>query len=64
VSESAARAVLLSSDLSGLTSGHCARIRARGVRVVGLAQDSWGGNASPRSASTMSSRRRIRRRLS
>jgi hypothetical protein len=41
VSESAARAVLLSSDLSGLTSGHCARIRARGVRVVGLAQDSW-----------------------
>lgn len=35
------QAVLLSSDLAGLTSGHCARIRARGVRVVGLAQDSW-----------------------
>jgi hypothetical protein len=41
VSEAASAAVLLSSDLTGLTSGHCARIRAAGVRLVGLAMDSW-----------------------
>ena len=35
------QAVLLSPDLAGLTCGHCARIRARGIRIVGLAQDSW-----------------------
>ena len=32
--------VLVSPDLSGLTAGHCARVRARGVRVAGLAKDS------------------------
>ena len=41
VSDAETAAVLLSSDLAGLTSGHCARIRARGTRVVGLARDSW-----------------------
>ena len=32
--------VLLSPDLSGLTVAHCARVRACGVRIVGLARDS------------------------
>ena len=32
-------AVLLSPDLSGLTAAHCARVRARGVRITGLAGD-------------------------
>lgn len=32
-------AVLVSPDLSGLTSAHCARVRACGVRLVGLARD-------------------------
>jgi hypothetical protein len=41
VSEARTPAVLLSCDLAGLTPGHCARIRAAGVRVVGLAKDSW-----------------------
>ena len=41
VSETDVAAVLLSCDLAGLDSGHCARIRARGVCVVGLAKDSW-----------------------
>jgi hypothetical protein len=35
-----AATVLVSPDLSGLTAGHCARARARGVRVAGLAKDS------------------------
>lgn len=35
-----ATAILLSPDLSGLTPGHCARLRARGLRLVGLALDS------------------------
>ncbi len=35
-----AATVLVSPDLSGLTAGHCARVRARGVRVAGLARDS------------------------
>jgi hypothetical protein len=35
-----AAAVLVSPDLSGLTAAHCARVRARGVRVAGLASDS------------------------
>jgi len=35
-----AATVLVSPDLSGLTAGHCARVRARGVRVAGLAKDS------------------------
>ena len=35
-----AATVLLSPDLSGLTAAHCARVRARGVRVAGLARDS------------------------
>jgi len=34
-----ADAVLVSPDLSGLTSGHCARVRARGARLVGIALD-------------------------
>lgn len=34
-----ARAVLLSADLSGLTPGHCARLRANGLRLLGLALD-------------------------
>ncbi len=32
--------VLLSPDLSGLTSAHCARVRAGGARIAGLAVDS------------------------
>jgi hypothetical protein len=32
--------VLLSPDLWGLTAAHCARVRACGVRVAGLARDS------------------------
>jgi hypothetical protein len=32
--------VLISPDLSGLTAAHCARVRAGGVRVAGLARDS------------------------
>ena len=35
-----AAAVLLSPDLSGLTAAHCARVRACGVRITGLARDS------------------------
>jgi Flp pilus assembly CpaE family ATPase len=31
--------VLLSPELSGLTAAHCARVRASGVRLVGLALD-------------------------
>jgi Flp pilus assembly CpaE family ATPase len=34
-----ARAVLLSPALSGLTPGHCARVRARGLRLIGVALD-------------------------
>jgi hypothetical protein len=34
-----ARTVLLSPGLSGLTSGHCQRLRASGLRLVGLALD-------------------------
>ena len=34
-----ADAVLVSPDLSGLTPGHCARVRARGARLVGIALD-------------------------
>ena len=33
------QAVLLSPELSGLTAGHCARVRASGARLVGLALD-------------------------
>jgi Flp pilus assembly CpaE family ATPase len=36
----AAAAVLVSPDLSGLNPAHCARARACGARVVGLARDS------------------------
>ena len=32
-------AVLLSPDLSGLTAAHCARVRASGARIAGLARD-------------------------
>jgi hypothetical protein len=32
-------AVLLSPELSGLTPGHCARVRATGARLIGLALD-------------------------
>jgi len=32
-------AVLLSPDLSGLTAAHCARVRACGARIAGLARD-------------------------
>ena len=32
-------ALLLSPDLSGLTAAHCARARARGARIVGIALD-------------------------
>jgi hypothetical protein len=31
--------VLISPDLSGLTAAHCARVRARGIRITGLARD-------------------------
>ena len=34
-----AEAVLLSPGLSGLSAGHCARVRARGLRLIGLALD-------------------------
>ena len=37
---SSADGVLVSPDLSGLTTAHCARVRSHGVRVVGLARDS------------------------
>jgi hypothetical protein len=39
ISEQTPTAVLLSPELSGLTSGHCERARAAGVRLVGLALD-------------------------
>jgi Flp pilus assembly CpaE family ATPase len=39
VMASGADSVLVSPDLSGLTAGHCARVRAHGVRVGGLARD-------------------------
>ncbi len=35
----AAAAVLVSPDLAGLTAAHCARVRARGLNLVGLARD-------------------------
>jgi Flp pilus assembly CpaE family ATPase len=35
-----AAAVLMSPDLSGLTAAHCARVRALGIRIAGLARDS------------------------
>lgn len=34
-----ARTILISPGLSGLTSGHCQRLRAGGLRLVGLALD-------------------------
>ncbi|MGH3001685.1 MAG: AAA family ATPase [Gaiellaceae bacterium] len=37
--ETGATVVLLSPDLSGLSPGHCARLRALGHRLVGLALD-------------------------
>jgi Flp pilus assembly CpaE family ATPase len=37
--ESRAAAALISPQLSGLTGGHCARVRAAGLRLVGLALD-------------------------
>jgi Flp pilus assembly CpaE family ATPase len=37
---SRAEGVLVSPDLSGLTTAHCARVRSHGVRVAGLARDS------------------------
>jgi hypothetical protein len=39
VEQEAPVAVLLSPELSGLTAGHCARVRATGARVIGLALD-------------------------
>ena len=39
VEQEAPDAVLLSPELSGLTAAHCARVRASGVRLVGLALD-------------------------
>ncbi len=39
VEQEAPDAVLLSPELSGLTAGHCARVRASGARLVGLALD-------------------------
>jgi hypothetical protein len=39
VASSTAESVLLSPDLSGLTAAHCVRVRARGVRLAGLARD-------------------------
>jgi MinD-like ATPase involved in chromosome partitioning or flagellar assembly len=39
VEQETADAVLLSPELSGLTAGHCARVRASGARLVGLALD-------------------------
>ena len=40
VVSSSADGVLVSPDLSGLTTAHCARVRSHGVRLVGLARDS------------------------
>jgi DNA-binding NarL/FixJ family response regulator len=40
-----AEAVLLSPELSGLTAARCARVRARGLRVVGIALDGTGERA-------------------
>lgn len=37
--ESTARAVLLSPGLSGLSTGHCERLRAAGLRLIGVALD-------------------------
>jgi Flp pilus assembly CpaE family ATPase len=37
--EREAAAALISAQLPGLTSGHCARVRSAGLRVVGLALD-------------------------
>src|ERR1700754_2591273 len=37
--ESSATVALVSPQLSGLTAGHCARSRAAGLRLVGLALD-------------------------
>jgi hypothetical protein len=37
-----AEAVLLSPELSGLTAARCARVRAAGLRVVGIALDETG----------------------
>jgi Flp pilus assembly CpaE family ATPase len=37
--ESAARAVLISPGLAGLTPGHCERLRAAGLRLIGVALD-------------------------
>lgn len=37
--ENAARAVLISPGLSGLTTGHCERARAAGLRLIGVALD-------------------------
>ncbi len=39
VEHEAPDAVLLSPELSGLTAAHCARVRASGARLVGLALD-------------------------
>ena len=39
VSEQKPEAVLLSPELSGLTSSHCERVRANGTRLVGIALD-------------------------
>jgi len=39
VEQEPSEAVLLSPELSGLTAGHCARVRASGARLVGLALD-------------------------
>jgi Flp pilus assembly CpaE family ATPase len=36
---SAAVAALVSPQLSGITAGHCARVRAAGLRLIGLALD-------------------------
>lgn len=40
-----AEAVLLSPELSGLTTARCAEVRARGLRVVGIALDETGERA-------------------
>jgi Flp pilus assembly CpaE family ATPase len=39
VQQRSPEAVLLSPELSGLTQGHCERVRATGTRLVGLALD-------------------------
>jgi len=36
-----ATAVLVSVDLPGLTAAHCAQVRGRGTRIVGLAHDAY-----------------------